>query len=85
MRDAGGVRGVQCRRDLTDDRDRPFRRHGTAAAEHGAQVGSVDQPHVDVEVAVDLAVIMDRHDVRLLQPTRGSGFTLQPFPENRVM
>ena len=32
------------------------------------RVGAVDQAHVEVQLAVDLAVVVDRHHVRFLQP-----------------
>ena len=43
------------------------------------------QPHVDVEVAVDLAPIMDRNDVWLLQNRRGAGLALEPRAKTVVV
>ena len=80
----GGVRGVQRRGDLADDPDRPFRRHRTVAGEYTREVGAVDQPHVDVEPAVDLAVGVNGNDVRIVQPPGGVGLPVHPLPERGV-
>jgi hypothetical protein len=47
--------------------------------------GAVDHAHVDVEEPVDLAVVVDRHHVRLLQPARGMRLALQPLPKHGIV
>ena len=36
------------------------------------------QPHIDVEVAVDLTPVVNRDDMRLLQHRGGTGLPLKP-------
>ena len=43
------------------------------------------QPHVDVEMAIDLAPVVDRDHMRFLQDRRGARFALKPCPEALVM
>ena len=40
---------------------------------------------VDVQPAVDLADVVDRHDVRIVQPCRGAGFAAEPLLEVGVL
>ena len=47
------------------------------SASTALQVAALDQPHVDVEAAVDFAVVMDRDDVRAVQSCRGVGFAAE--------
>ncbi len=46
---------------------------------------TTDQPHVDVEVAVDLAPVVDRNHVRLLKYRRSARLALEPRPEALVI
>ena len=55
--------------DLFDDRDGALRRH-RAVGYQLIDGLAVDQPHRDVEAAVDLAEIVDRDDVGLVQAGR---------------
>jgi hypothetical protein len=57
--------------DLGDDVNDPVRRQ-RPAMQDGGEVGSLDQPHVDVELSVDLPEVMDRDHVRFVQ-TGGEG------------
>ena len=50
-----------------------------------AEVAALDQPHVQVEQAVDLAVAVDRHHVRIVEPGRGLRFAPEPLLEDRVL
>ena len=74
---AVGVRGVERLGDLGDQADRPLGRQRTAAADQRAEVGPVDEAHVDEQPAVDLAVVVDGDDVRLAQPRDGVGLALE--------
>ena len=49
------------------------------------QVAAVDQPHVDIEAAVDLAVIVDGDDVRVVQPGGGVRLPAEPLGEAGVL
>ena len=49
--------------------------------EQGVQVDAVDQPHGDVEAAVDLADVVDRHDVGVVEARCGAGFAAEPLVE----
>ena len=76
VHNAAFVGGVKCRGDLSHDRHRPSGRHRPKALQHLAQIGAVDHAHIDVEQPVDLAVVVDRHHVRLLQPACGMRLAL---------
>ena len=75
---------VQRRRDLVDDRHRAARLE-RALVDQRLQVGAVDQPHGDVQPVVDLADVVDRHDVRIVQPCGGPGFAPEPLVEIGVL
>jgi hypothetical protein len=62
-----GVRGVERTRDLRDDVDGTLGRE-RPGREHGGQILALDEAHIEVEASVDLAVVMDRDDVRLAEP-----------------
>ncbi len=62
---------IQCCRNLFDHRDGALRVQPSAVvADVLQQVAALDQAHVDVESAVDLAVAVDRHHVRVVQTCR---------------
>ncbi len=84
VRHAAGVRGVQRGGDLSHDGHRACRRQRTIGRHHGVQRNAVDQPHVQIELPVELAVIMDRHCMRLGQPSGGVGLALHPLSKHRV-
>ena len=85
MQNPGGVRSVQSRSDLAHDRDRPRRRQRPVAAQGGGHVRAVDQAHVHVELTVDLAEVVNRHDVRFLQAPGGAGLALHARAEDGVV
>jgi hypothetical protein len=85
MHHACGVRGVQRRGDLTDDRDGSGRRQRAESAQHAAQVGALDKAHVHEQLFIDLTEVVDRHDVRFLQTAGRSGFPLHPLAEHRIL
>src|SRR3978361_2561228 len=65
---AVGVRGVQGTGDLGHDVHGPGRGKPTVLREQSGQIGTFDQAHVDEQLAVDLAEVVDRDDVRFPQP-----------------
>jgi hypothetical protein len=76
MNETRSVGGVQGRGDLLDDV------HGTfglerAGLEHGVQVHAVDQPHGQIEAAVDFTDVMDRHDVGFFEASSGAGLAAE--------
>ncbi len=75
------VRGVQRLRDLFQHRHRVRRAHRAVGGEQGADVTSLDQPHVQVEPAVDLAVGVDRDHVRLAETSGRVRLALEAVPE----
>jgi hypothetical protein len=48
------------------------------------QIGAVDQAHVDEQPAIDIAVVMDWHDMRRLQPGRSGCFATESGHELRI-
>ena len=65
------VRGIERRRDLREDADRPLRLERAFVGEHGAQVLAVDEPHHLEEDAVLLPRAVDRDHVGMVE--RGGG------------
>ena len=53
--------------------------------ENGSEVATFDQTHVHIQPAVDLAVAMDRNDVRIGQPRCGMHFPSEPFLEGFIL
>ena len=78
------VRGMHCLGHLLDNQHRPGRIQRTVG-QHLSQVAAVDQPHVDIEAAVDLAVIVDGDDVRVVQPGSGVRLPAEPLGEAGVL
>ena len=79
------MRRIQRRRHLLDDRDGPFRGEWPVGfGQHGSEILAVDQPHVEVELAVDLAVAVNGNDVRLAQARRGVRLAAEALLEDRV-
>ena len=81
---AGGVRGIQRSGDLAHDGNGPWWAHWPGSSQHGGQVGAVDQAHVQIQLPVNLAVVVDRHHVWLGQPASGVGLALHPGAEHRI-
>ena len=48
---------------------------GPLAFSTARQVGAVDQAHLQIQLPVDLAIVVDRHHVRFGQPPRRIGLT----------
>ena len=66
--EAAGVRRIERRGDLARDRDRRSRDERPFGEEQPPQVGPVHVAHRDVQRAVDLAGVVDRHDIRVIEP-----------------
>jgi hypothetical protein len=64
---------MQCLGYLADDVHCAGRIKRTVG-QHRVQVAALDQPHIDVEAAVDFAVVMDRYHVRAVQSCGRMGF-----------
>lgn len=65
------VGAIQCRGNLFDHRHRTIRAQPSAVfGDVAGQVATLDEPHVDVEPAVDLAVAVDGHHVRVVEAGR---------------
>jgi hypothetical protein len=59
-----GVRGIQRIGDLCDDLDSSMWRERSVLGDQMGQVGPADQGHIDEQLSVDLAEVVDRDDVR---------------------
>jgi len=46
--------------------------------QHGLQIAALDQPHIEVETAVDFAVVVDRNHMRAVQSCSRVGFAAKP-------
>ena len=72
-----GVRGVERVGHLGDHVHRA-RGGERAALDEVREVAAVDEAHVDEELAVDVAVVVDRHDVRVVELRRQRRLALEP-------
>ena len=84
------VGSIQCARDLLEHVERAPDAQAPVPPKERAQVGPVDVPHRDVEqtvgvAAVDLACVVDRDDVRVVEPRRALRLSHEPLPEARVV
>jgi hypothetical protein len=84
MHDLPGMSRIQSMGDLRDDRYCPRGVQRPAIFQYGSQIGARDQPHVDVELAVDFSVVMDWNYVWLIESPRSAGLPEQPCTENRM-
>jgi hypothetical protein len=64
------VRRVQRICDLSTNRERPDRRESALRAQQSPQIRALDEPHGEVEAPVDLAGVVDRYHVRVLERHR---------------
>ena len=64
------VRRVQRLGHLRDDLHRPSRAASGPSANTSCRSRPSIEPHVDIEPAVDFAVVVDRDDMRVVQPRR---------------
>ena len=54
-------------------------------AQDAGHVRAVDEAHVDVELPIDPAEVVNRRHVRFLQPSGGAGLALHARAEDRVV
>jgi hypothetical protein len=82
--EAAPVRGVERRADLADDPHRALGRERPLPHDGGEQVGAVDEPHRDIELAVDLPGLVDRDHVRVVDRRSEHRFALEALAELAV-
>ena len=85
MDQALGVRGVQRRGRLRDDRDRTRRIQPGVGPQEALQVRSLDVPHRDVQHAVGLARVVDGDDVGMVETGGDARFADEPLPERFIL
>jgi hypothetical protein len=81
VHEALGVGGVQRACHLAADRQCSGRFERTFRAQQLAKVGPDDEAHRQVEAAVDVAGVVDRHHVRMLERHRELGLSGEPLAE----
>ncbi len=84
------VGGVQSARDLLEHVERASDAQVPLPSQEGAQIGPVDVSHRDVEqpvrvAAVDLAGVVDRNDVRVVEPGRALRLAREPLAKARIV
>jgi hypothetical protein len=82
--EAAAVRRVERGGDLADDGHRAARLERALAADRVQEVGAVDEAHGDVELAVDLARLVDRDHVRVVDRGRQHRLALKALAELAV-
>jgi hypothetical protein len=75
------VGGVERVGHLGDHVDRAVWWQRAVLGQRRAQVGALDQPHVQVEAAVDVTVVVNGHDVRFAQPRGLLALAAEPLVE----
>ena len=83
--EARPVGGGQCGQHGLEERERPGGRHRALLADHVAQRVPGDQLHGEVDGAVLLALVVDRHHVRVREPGGGPGLADEPGRELLVV
>jgi hypothetical protein len=77
MNHAGGVGTGQRARDIGGDRERALRRQRAVAREPAAQGLAVEQLEDQIRRSLELAVVVQRDDVGVLQPRGRRGLGLE--------
>ncbi|SON61298.1 hypothetical protein MSIMFI_02803 [Mycobacterium simulans] len=85
MHHPGGMRGAQRRGDLGDDDHRARWGQRAEAFEQGVQVGALNEAHLQKELPVDFAVVVDGHHVGFLQTAGNASFALHPLAKDWVL
>ena len=75
MNEVVSVRGIQGLGDLADKVHGSLRRDPAVRLEQRADIGTVHQAHVNEELAIDLAEVMNGNDVRIPQSRSDVRFT----------
>src|SRR5690348_14703924 len=85
MHEARGVRRVERIADLLEDVQDPDGLERTLPRHDRCEIGSVDEPHDDVEPTLRLTGIEDLDDARVLDRRRQTPFALEPLAELPVL
>ena len=78
------VGGEQRQRDLLDDLDGALRGKRTGPQQR-AEILTFDEPHVHEQAPVDLAEVVDRHHVGIVEPCRRPGLPTETFLERLIV
>ena len=79
------VRRAEGLSDLDDDVHGPSGWGRAVGVEHPGGVGALDQTHVEIGTALDLAVVVDGNDVRVAQPPHQLGLAQEAPVETGVL
>ena len=79
------VRSVERARDLATDGERPLRLERAFLGEQRLQFAAGDVAHSQVELPVDLAGVVDRDNVRVLERSCNLRLRQEPLAEARMM
>ncbi len=81
VHEAFRVRRVERMRHLRHDRERSTGLESAFVAEERTQVRALDEPHHQVQPAVELPGVVNRHDVWMLERHRELGLPREPLAE----
>jgi hypothetical protein len=81
MHEAARVGGIQGGGDLSANRKSADWLERPLAAQEGSQIRSLDEAHREVEAAVDVASVVDRYDIRVLEGHRNLRLARETVPE----
>jgi hypothetical protein len=85
MHEAALMGGVERLRDLTGDRHRPLGGQRCAVAHQGPQIEAVDVAHRDEQAAVELAGVIDRNHIGVIEARRQPRLAQEPLAEALVL
>ena len=85
MHDLLAVRFVQGQGDFAEQQGDGPRGHADLVAQHFRERPAVDERHGHVTGAVDLADVVHRTDVRVLERGRGPGLAQEPLAQERAV
>ena len=80
-----GVRRVECRSRLVEDREQSIAGKGALGLDELGQIGPANEPHRDVGHPVGLARVVDRDDVRVLEARDELGLADKSLAEVSVL
>jgi hypothetical protein len=81
---AARVCGVECRRELRDERDGAFRRERALAAQQRREVDALEVAHGDEQLPVHVARLVDRHDAGVID-RRGQARLGEEAPPEAIL
>ena len=85
MGQAPRMRGVECVAELCDQLDRAQWLHRTLAMQQRTEVRALDVAHRDVQLAVALARLIDRHDARVINRRGQPRLRQEPRAKARIL